>query len=95
MNYYSEETVNKVLESEWERLSYPVTRADITKGAKPDITEEELNKIQDSLCDVSQLISGWKSTTPVNEWSEFDESCINKLHASQIIIDNYLKTKTK
>lgn len=62
-----------------------------THPAKLELPTEELNKVQDALCDISQLISGWKSTTPITEWSEFDENCINKLHISQTIVDNYLK----
>lgn len=45
------------------------------------------------LVNVSQLISGWKGTTPQNEWSEWDEGVLNELHSVQDKIENTLKLK--
>lgn len=41
-----------------------------------------LAELDDVFCDLSQLVSGWKQTTPTDEWSEWDEQIRQKMAAT-------------
>lgn len=49
---------------------------------------KSLREARSTLCDVAQLIAGWKTTTPTNEWSEFDEKTYKKVLALQRRIES-------
>ena len=47
-----------------------------------------LGTVDDMLCDVAQLIDGWKNTTPVDEWSEWDEQTRQKrIQVHRLVLD--------
>lgn len=39
------------------------------------------------LCDVAQLIAGWRTTTPPDQWSKWDEETYQSLIALQLRIE--------
>lgn len=43
------------------------------------VEKNDWQKIYPVLCNVSQFVRGWKSGTPANEWSEFDEMCLKQV----------------
>lgn len=52
------------------------------------VSVEEIRELIDAnenLPIIAQLLSGWKATTPSNEWTDFDEYCVQALHNIQQI----------
>lgn len=45
-----------------------------------------------NLVNIAQLIAGWKATTPPNEWSDFDQDCVEWLNYIQEVNEE-LKAK--